>query len=414
MPDLLVITPHFPSPDYYPERSGDPRTKFLLDLAIAWTNQGSRVHVIHLPPRYPRWFNILAAGTMAWPGLRKLPLQRFVQDPHAIGAANYAHLGIRILRRPIPKYLPHRDYPARTLNRITREIIDHLLAQGLKPDIILADYLSPSLTVANALAGTLRAPVFPIIHQTDLRYLRRFRHRLLPPLQSAPAILYRSAGMARRFDEQGLANRPRLFLFSGIPDTLETGPVRRSIHRLLYVGTLRKSKNIHHTLHAIAELQARHPRITLDIVGSGEFEQDLREQTHRLGLVEQVNFHGKRTREQVFTHMRQADALIMVSKESFGMVYIEAMSQGCIVVAAQGEGIDGIVQHQDNGLLVPLDDPPAFTRTLDWILSAPAEDIARISTNAIHTATRMRDSTLARDALDQMIARTTTCSPPQQ
>jgi L-malate glycosyltransferase len=404
MPNLLIITPHFPSPDHYAERARDPRTKFLFDFAEAWTNQGCRVQVIHLPPRYPKIFNALATHTTGWPGIRRLRLNRFSQDPGAVAPADFVHAGIRILRQPIPKHMPHRDYGTRVLKDLTLKLVRGARRAGLKADLILADYLSPSLTVGIELGKTLNAPVFPVIHQTDLHYFCRHRERFLPALQYVPAILFRSSGMARRFSEEGVTDIPRLFLYSGIPDSLDLGSPRREIHRLLYAGTLRRTKNIHLTLHAIAELYQRHPTVMLDVVGSGEFEPELRQLTDQLGLAARIHFHGKCPREEVFEHMRRADALVMVSKESFGMAYIEAMSQGCVVVAAEGEGIDGIVRHGDNGLLVALDDQQALTRTLDGLLGYTPSEIDRISTRAIQTAAGMRNDTLAREMLERLMA----------
>ena len=50
--------------------------------------------------------------------------------------------------------------------------------------------------------------------------------------------------------------------------------------------------------------------------------------------------------------IRNADCFVMVSsREAFGLVYLEAMAKGCIVIGTKGQGIEGIVKHGENGFL---------------------------------------------------------------
>lgn len=50
--------------------------------------------------------------------------------------------------------------------------------------------------------------------------------------------------------------------------------------------------------------------------------------------------------------MKDAQIFTLISSsETYGMVYIEAMLQGCITIASKGEGFDGIIQDGINGFL---------------------------------------------------------------
>ena len=63
--------------------------------------------------------------------------------------------------------------------------------------------------------------------------------------------------------------------------------------------------------------------------------------------------------------MQMSECFIMVSKnETFGLVYLEAMLQGCIVVASKNEGIDGIIIHGENGFLCNAGDVNELTKNL--------------------------------------------------
>lgn len=402
MSNILILTPLFPSPDYYAERSQDPRTKFLLDYAEAWTRQGHNVRVVHLPPLYPRIFNQVAAVCGTWPMLRTLHLSRFKQNLLAISPKSYSHAGIEIVRHPIAKFIPHRAIPAKRLCHVSSHFARLAKSENWQADFILADYLSPSLSVAIELSNLLKAEIFPIIHQTDLRYFIKSPQAHMHLFSKCTALLFRSASMVERFNNAGLVNNRHDFMYSGLPDGISTGLPRKHISRLLYVGTLRKSKNIHLILYALARLREKYPVTKLDIIGNGEYESILRSLVLELNLSECVTFHGKVPHEEVFEYMRHADALVMVSRESFGMVYIEAMSQGCIVVAAKGEGIDGIVTNNDNGFLVPLNDQQALINTLGTILALPEDEVERISTSAINTSCAMTNDSLASNLLARL------------
>lgn len=402
MRKILIITPHFPSLDYYSERSQDPRTKFLLDYAESWVRQGHQVRVIHLPPRYPKifnWFATFAGGRLI---LQTLQLSRFIQNLSAICGKTYSHDGIKIVRHPISKNIPHRAPPQRQIRRLASYFSDLAESENWQADVILADYLTPSLPIAIGLSPLLQASIFPIIHQTDLRYFLQSPQAHLPALGHCKAILFRSAPMVERFKKAGLANMHHDFVYSGLPDDIPAGLPRRNIKRLLYVGTLRKTKNIHEIFYALADLRKEHPEVELDLIGGGEYENALRSLVDELGLVDCVKFIGKIPHEEVFEYMRQADALVMVSRETFGMVYIEAMLQGCVVVAAKDEGIDGIVINNYNGYLTPLHDQQELTKTLRRILTLPPEETTLLSGRAIQTANEMRNDLLARNLLDRL------------
>ena len=54
--------------------------------------------------------------------------------------------------------------------------------------------------------------------------------------------------------------------------------------------------------------------------------------------------------------------------EGFGIVYLEAMSAGCIVVGTRGQGIADVIREGENGFLVPADDPDAVADVIGLCL----------------------------------------------
>jgi glycosyltransferase involved in cell wall biosynthesis len=190
-------------------------------------------------------------------------------------------------------------------------------------------------------------------------------------------------------------------MFSGVPAKIRLGHYRRIVTRFLYVGTLRYSKNVHKIIQAFA-ISSLDAWCSLEIVGSGPDEEELKQLPFTLDLARRVTFLGKVSREKVFERMKKSDCLIMVSKETFGMVYIEAMSQGCIVVAAKGQGIDGIIVDGENGFLAPLNDTNALAKIIYRISRLNENEVSRLSKNAIATAAQMTDDVLAYNLLERL------------
>jgi glycosyltransferase involved in cell wall biosynthesis len=81
---------------------------------------------------------------------------------------------------------------------------------------------------------------------------------------------------------------------------------------------------------------------------------------HALGIAPQVDFLGRISRDRVREEMYSADAFVLSSRsETFGVVLIEALSQGLPVVStACGGPLD--VVGEDDGILVPVDDVNAL------------------------------------------------------
>lgn len=111
---------------------------------------------------------------------------------------------------------------------------------------------------------------------------------------------------------------------------------------LLYVGRLVSDKGVDVLLDALGLLASEHgarPRLT--IVGSGEEEAALGAQADRLGIAPQLDFLGRLTRDQVAAQMRRHRVIVVPSRwnEPFGMVAMEGIASGCLVVGSSGGGL---------------------------------------------------------------------------
>jgi len=122
---------------------------------------------------------------------------------------------------------------------------------------------------------------------------------------------------------------------------------------ILTVATLIKRKNIDLIIKSFREISTRFKNIKLVIVGQGIEEQKLKAMVQKLKLEKSIKFLGQIENKEVYKLMKSSKIFLLPSVgEGFGIVYAEAMYNGCITVGTKGEGIDGFIQDGVNGFLV--------------------------------------------------------------
>ena len=132
------------------------------------------------------------------------------------------------------------------------------------------------------------------------------------------------------------------------------------------------------------------------IMGDGPEMQSLQNLIDKRGISEKVKLLGRLPREQVIENLKDADVFVLISEhETFGLVYLEAMLQGCITVAAWEGGVDGIIKDGVNGFLCKQDDPEDLAAVIKKIVQLAPDKLQEISKKAQQTALEYTDSKVA-------------------
>ena len=124
---------------------------------------------------------------------------------------------------------------------------------------------------------------------------------------------------------------------------------------LLSMGRLHANKAHDISIRAMAQL----PGAYLWIAGSGPLESELKTLASQTGVADRVRFLG--WREDAPSLYRTADICLFPSRfEPLGTVVIQAWAHGLPIVAAMSDGPAGLVRPEQDGLLVPINDPDAL------------------------------------------------------
>lgn len=192
------------------------------------------------------------------------------------------------------------------------------------------------------------------------------------------------------------------------PSVVIPNPYRDDLFRLLpgverseelvFVGRLVSDKGVDVLLDALGLLASSAgggllPRLT--VVGDGPERPRLEEQAARLGIAGQIDFLDTRTSEELVEILNRHRILVVPSRyrEPFGIVALEGIACGCVVVGSAGGGLKDAIglcgETFENG------DAADLARVLGRRLRNPEMDEACL---------RHRESHLARHKADRAAA----------
>lgn len=180
-------------------------------------------------------------------------------------------------------------------------------------------------------------------------------------------------------------------LFKNVPPDPRT-------RELIFVGRLVSDKGANLLLEAMALLESK-PRLT--IAGDGPERATLEKQTAELELQSRVDFIGSQTSEQLAKLLRQHQILVVPSRwrEPFGIVALEGIACGCVVVGSAEGGLAEAIGPC--GLTFPNGDAQALASALSRLLEDPAE-CDRLRQNAAAHLARFTPRHVAGLYLDAM------------
>jgi len=147
--------------------------------------------------------------------------------------------------------------------------------------------------------------------------------------------------------------------------------------KVLFVGRLEPRKGVDILLEAFKLAVQKYENVELHLVGNNTIpwkrgrtiEQEFIE-TADQNIISRVKFWGEVSDEQRDNLMQSCDVFVAPSRyESFGLVYVEAMSKGKPVIGCTVGGVPEIIDNEINGLLVPPEDAKSLANAILRLLT---------------------------------------------
>lgn len=304
----------------------------------------------------------------------------------------------------------HRLLFRSKVRRVARDLSSRIDLSGVR--LVHAHFLYSDGAVALKLQESSNVPYVVAVRNTDLNAFMKYRPDLCRlrdrVLSQASRVVFLSQAYRRMLlDRLGPAMRERVapksvVIPNGVSRSwLEPPPPRPSdaagTLRLLYVGDFSRNKNIPRVLEAVALLAATRGAV-LTLVGEGgdgEAEVDAQIASGRFPFAQRLGrVDDPSALREIY---RRHDVFVMPSRlETFGVVYVEALSQGLPIVHSRGQGVDGYFPPGTVAEAVDPDDPADIAAKV----TALADRLPAIRESCVREAARFDWASIARSYAD--------------
>lgn len=197
------------------------------------------------------------------------------------------------------------------------------------------------------------------------------------------------------------------------PSTLIPNPYREDLFRnlpgitrikeLVFLGRLVSDKGLDLLLSAIANLKNDNLYPQLTVIGTGEDSEVLRRQAENLQIKDQVHFVGAKVGAELVHLLNEHQILVVPSRwhEPFGVVALEGIACGCVVVGSSGGGLKDAIG--DCGPTFPNGDEASLRQVLYQLLTQP-ELLIRYRANAPSHLAKHQPTTVSKAYLQVLEA----------
>ena len=402
--NILVITQMYSQPD---DIGDNKPTKTVNYFAKEWISMGHNVKVMHCPSKFPYVYYLAPAkikdkisgriSTMTPPIESRRKLHRNEN-------------GIDVYRLPMLKFYPGQAFSKRQMKRHSEEICKIIDKQMFRPDVVIGHFANPSAELVAIIAEKYKSKSSIVFHHDcDVNEVKKYR--LKDSCRKIGAIGARSITEAKEVQENlGLKELP-FICCSGAPnDAVEAAELLCDKHdykdgiRFIYVGSLIKRKHVDVVIRAFSKVADE--KDTLLVVGGGNEESYLKQLVKDLKLEKKVSFTGRVPRDQVLRYMKENHVFALISDdETYGMVYIEAMLQGCLTIASKKGGFDGIIVDGENGFLCEAGNEKELIDIYKRIKSMNSQERNTIGQRAIDLAIHFSEREVAETYLKNILER---------
>lgn len=382
-------------------------TKVCHYFARDWIKMGYNVRVVHYQAIYPRPFywvaklmrNYLAAKTGAVI-YTKRDLKIFYCNMN----------GVPIMRIPLYKPLPHGRFVTSAVINSIEEIVHNNKEVGFVPDIIVGHFINPQLEVLSLLKSYYPSAKTTLIYHllAELQIGKNvYGKRYEELIRGVDVLGFRNITLCKEFEKITIHPFKSFICYSGVPEeyvTIENSHrYNDRMKEFIYVGEMIERKFPAQIIDALQEAyQDSHYHI--NYIGAGQQIKVIEKKIKSYSIADRVTLKGRIPRDEIKQLYDKADCMIMISRgEAYGLVYLEAMARGCIVVASRNEGFDGVIKDGVNGFLCNAGDSNELAQIIVRINQLSNAEKQDISEQAIETAKWLTDSNAAKIYIENIV-----------
>ena len=400
--NILVLTHIYPQPE---DEKNSGVTPVVHNFVKEWIKLGHDVKVYHLSNKYPLFLYLLPYR------LTKLLDSKFgtvIPSKNQRKSIKTSKDGFEYVRLPQKKVIPKTKLNSRKVDKLTGFIIRSLEVDDFEPDIILGHWENPQLELVPKLNRHFKTARSAItFHGLVYSRQKRYKKWAQKNVNTVDKIFARSMSISEELKSCIYVANKIHYCYSGIDkiftDNLEDSSnfgTKKNNH-YIYIGRLINRKNIIETIKGLQKIHKNH-EFVFDIIGDGQYKAEIQKFVKTNQLEKQVNFLGFKSKKFILERLKYASFLIMISpKETFGLVYLEAMSQAVLPIASKDSGMKGIIDNNNGYLINP--DADGLYKILQNHAQLSDDQILAMRNNAVMTASKFSHKEIAIDYLNKII-----------
>ena len=287
----------------------------------------------------------------------------YFRDASLVGKNQPNDNSYQVIYRPILKTV-HRLLYHQKLRDVARDL-DHNVNLNLNDKLnyylVHATTLFSDGPLALHLHKKYGVPYVVTVRNTDINEFLGFAthtwHKGIDVLRNASKIVFISKAPMEKFCRhiaiKHILNniKEKFVLLPNGVDTFWLNNVATETpsnnQNIIYVGKFDRNKNVKRLMKAVLELKPQYQELQLHLVG-GDGAQCGGVFSYCKQYPETFIYHGKIYDKQILRNLyRQCGVFAMPSiHETFGLVYIEALTQHLAVVYTRNQGIDGLLDER--------------------------------------------------------------------
>ena len=316
------------------------------------------MNILHLANYYigPKVHRNLAAA-LEQKGIQQTIYTAFAGNENTgANSLDFKVQGSKIIYRPILNLYTRLNYGYKT-RLITKDLLNYVSEREF--DFIHAHTWFSDGRSAYNLHTKFNTPYLVTIRNTDLNLFFHFflhlRKQAKQTLLAANKIIFISEAYKKRLlshsyfaDCKDELKTKSVVIPNGIEDywlkNVNSKP--KIIHnpaRLLFAGRIVKGKNLETLINVVIRLNQEGTKCILHVAGGGS-GRNYNRVIKKIGKYPELFVYHNNiiSKSDLINLYNDCDLFVMPSKnETFGLVYVEAISQGMPVVYTRNEGIDG-------------------------------------------------------------------------
>lgn len=320
-------------PSWYSNKRNRVHGSFFKEQALALQEAG---------------INISVAYNEIWP----LTLLGKVNEK--IGLTINLEEGLKTYRYKNYNYIPKNPLMFKIFNKRMDKLYKTIVEENGKIDIIHAQSSLWAGISASYISKKYNIPLV-ITEHSSLNYgnviKESYKPHIIDSYKNADKLIAVGSGLKNELKD--LTGREDIKI---IPNLIGiNSPIKKENNNKNFtffsLAYLEGKKGMFDLIKAFA-LSFRGQNVQLIIGGDGSQKNDLQDLAISLGIGKQVIFKGALDRKEVAINMQSCDAFVLASEyETFGVVYIEALSFGKPVIGCYNGGAEDII-NSSNGYIV--------------------------------------------------------------